>query len=39
MLTAKGSLEDKIEGPEEDSKEPRYIITVIKIGYKFGGDN
>jgi len=24
---------------EVDSKNPRYIITVVKIGYKFGGDN
>lgn len=24
---------------EEDSRNPRYIITVVKIGYKFGGDN
>lgn len=23
---------------EEDSKEPKYIITVTKLGYKFGGD-
>ena len=23
---------------EEDSKNPRYIITVVKIGYKFSGD-
>jgi DNA-binding response OmpR family regulator len=23
---------------EEDSKSPRYIITVTKIGYKFGGE-
>lgn len=24
---------------EEDSKKPRYIITVVKTGYKFGCDN
>jgi len=30
------NLRKKIEG---DSKNPRYIITVVKIGYKFGGDN
>lgn len=24
---------------EEDSKNPRYIITVVKTGYKFGGTN
>lgn len=24
---------------EEDSKNPKYIITVIKAGYKFGGNN
>jgi len=24
---------------EEDSKNPRYIITVVKIGYVFGGNN
>lgn len=24
---------------EENSKEPRYILTVTKVGYKFGGDN
>ena len=24
---------------EEDSKNPRYIITVVKTGYKFGCDN
>ncbi|WP_443662525.1 response regulator transcription factor [Clostridium sp.] len=24
---------------EEDSKNPRYVITVVKIGYKFGCDN
>jgi DNA-binding response OmpR family regulator len=24
---------------EEDSRNPRYIITVVKAGYKFGGDN
>ena len=24
---------------EEDSKNPRYIMTVVKTGYKFGGDN
>lgn len=23
---------------EEDTKKPRYIITVVKVGYKFGGD-
>lgn len=23
---------------EEDSKEPKYIITVTKLGYKFGGE-
>jgi len=23
---------------EEDSKNPKYIITVVKIGYKFGGN-
>lgn len=24
---------------EEDSKNPKYVITVIRAGYKFGGDN
>ncbi|GKU24559.1 response regulator transcription factor [Clostridium folliculivorans] len=24
---------------EEDTKKPKYIITVVKVGYKFGGDN
>lgn len=24
---------------EKDSKEPKYVITVPRIGYKFGGDN
>ena len=24
---------------EEDSKSPRYIITVVRTGYKFGSDN
>ena len=24
---------------EDDSRNPRYIITVVKIGYKFSGDN
>ena len=24
---------------EENSRNPRYIITVVKSGYKFGGDN
>lgn len=24
---------------EEDSRNPRYIMTVVKTGYKFGGDN
>ena len=24
---------------EEDSKNPKYIITVTRVGYKFGGDN
>ena len=24
---------------EEDNKSPRYVITVIKTGYKFGGNN
>ncbi|MNI45302.1 Sensory transduction protein regX3 [compost metagenome] len=24
---------------EEDSKNPKYIITVMKVGYKFGGDS
>lgn len=24
---------------EEDTKNPRYIITVMKVGYKFGGEN
>lgn len=24
---------------EEDTKNPKYIITVMKVGYKFGGDN
>jgi len=24
---------------EEDSKKPKYIITVVKTGYKFGCDN
>ncbi|WP_315116294.1 response regulator transcription factor [uncultured Clostridium sp.] len=24
---------------EEDSKNPRYIITVTRVGYKFGGEN
>ena len=23
---------------EEDTKNPKYIITVTKVGYKFGGD-
>ncbi|WP_238881506.1 response regulator transcription factor [Clostridium sp. YIM B02551] len=24
---------------EEDTKKPRYIVTVMKVGYKFGGEN
>lgn len=24
---------------EEDSKSPKYIITVVKVGYKFGGES
>ena len=24
---------------EEDSRNPRYILTVVKAGYRFGGDN
>lgn len=24
---------------EEDTKNPKYILTVMKVGYKFGGDN
>lgn len=24
---------------EEDTRNPRYIITVMKVGYKFGGDS
>ncbi|MDT8718638.1 response regulator transcription factor [Clostridium sp. 19966] len=24
---------------EEDTRKPKYIITVVKVGYKFGGDN
>lgn len=24
---------------EDDSKNPKYVITVVKTGYKFGGDN
>ncbi|KZL92956.1 response regulator transcription factor [Clostridium magnum] len=24
---------------EEDSKNPKYILTVTRLGYKFGGDN
>lgn len=24
---------------EEDTKNPRYIVTVMRVGYKFGGDN
>lgn len=24
---------------EEDTKNPKYIITVMKVGYKFGGEN
>ncbi|MDS0527562.1 response regulator transcription factor [Clostridium sp. SHJSY1] len=24
---------------EEDTKKPKYIITVMKVGYKFGGEN
>lgn len=23
---------------EEDTKNPKYIVTVTKVGYKFGGD-
>jgi len=23
---------------EEDTKNPKYVVTVIKVGYKFGGD-
>jgi len=23
---------------EEDTRNPKYILTVTKIGYKFGGD-
>ena len=22
---------------EQDTKQPRYIVTVMKVGYKFGG--
>ena len=24
---------------EEDSKNPKYVVTVMKVGYKFGGDS
>jgi DNA-binding response OmpR family regulator len=24
---------------EEDTKNPKYVITVVKVGYKFGGEN
>jgi Response regulators consisting of a CheY-like receiver domain and a winged-helix DNA-binding domain len=24
---------------EEDTKNPKYIVTVVKLGYKFGGEN
>lgn len=24
---------------EEDTREPKYILTVVRIGYKFGGEN
>jgi DNA-binding response OmpR family regulator len=24
---------------EEDTKDPKYVITVMKVGYKFGGEN
>jgi DNA-binding response OmpR family regulator len=24
---------------EEDTKNPKYVITVMKVGYKFGGEN
>lgn len=24
---------------EEDTRNPKYVITVIKVGYKFGGEN
>ncbi len=24
---------------EEDTKNPRYIVTVMRVGYKFGGEN
>lgn len=24
---------------EEDSKNPKYILTVTRVGYKFGGDS
>lgn len=24
---------------EEDSRNPKYVITVVRMGYKFGGDN
>lgn len=24
---------------EEDTKNPKYIVTVMKVGYKFGGEN
>lgn len=24
---------------EEDTRKPKYIITVVKVGYKFGGEN
>ncbi len=24
---------------EEDTKSPKYVVTVMKVGYKFGGEN
>lgn len=24
---------------EDDTREPKYVVTVIKLGYKFGGEN
>lgn len=32
-------IKNLIKKIEEDTRNPKYIITVTKVGYKFGGDS